>query len=813
MGWRRLLSRLVPGLLMAAVAAPMLPSTPAYAAAALPAGLNFGVGNEPGDLTWMTSSGVPWRYRYTYLAGGVNTGNGWETWNTPAGQYATYYMQESTAHGYLPVFSYYELLQSTPSAGADESERDFSNLNNASTMNSYYSNFVLLMQVAHSFGGQVIVQVEPDLWGYLEQRANGSPASLTASVQSSGHPDVAAIPNTAQGFADALLHLRDLYAPNVLLATHASLWATMRDIGSDTDPTLDPNVVADQTATFLNGAGLATNAYGSTFDLVFNDVADHDAAWYGSTAQWWDRTNATLPNFSRWLSFMTRLHADTGKPLIVWQVPAGNQFFLTMNNTDGHYQDNRAEYFMGHTADLAAAGIAAVLFGKANPGQTNVTDDRGDGITNNNGRPTNGYQCSACNTHLSQYADDDGGYIRQAVGAYYATQPAPVAGPGGTYHPIDPVRIMDTRSGLGGHAGPLTASQTVSLQVAGTPSAPAGAYAAVLNVTVTETTAPSYLTVYPAGAVRPLASNLNWTPGATVANLVEVRLGTGGALNFFNAAGQAQLVADLAGWVTSPSATPGAAGLYDPLVPARLLDTRDGTGAARGAVNGGYSVNLQVTGRGGVPATGVAAVVLNVTATDVSLPTYVTVWPEGTGRPLSSNLNPAAGQTVANRVIVRVGTGGRVDLFNAAGAANLVADVNGWYSDGSVAGTGSTFVGMSPYRILDTRDGTGNLGSSLWPGQAAALQVAGRGGVPGMGTSNPPKAVVINVTAAAGSTTSYLTLWPDGAGRPLASDLNWAAGGTVPNLAIVGLGPNGKLDLFSPAGYTDVVVDVVGYLG
>src|SRR3989442_5410860 len=205
-------------LLLAILASIATPSG-AHATVTLPAGLNFGVGNNPGDLGWMTASGVPWRYRYCYLAGGVNTSSGWETWNSPPGQYAAYYMNDSAAHGYIPVFSYYELLQSNPSVGANESDRDFSNLNNAATMNAYYANFVLLMQKAHPFGGQVIVQVEPDLWGYLEQRAdNGSPATLTAAVASSGHPDVAGIPDTAQGFGYALLHLRDVYAPNAALA-------------------------------------------------------------------------------------------------------------------------------------------------------------------------------------------------------------------------------------------------------------------------------------------------------------------------------------------------------------------------------------------------------------------------------------------------------------------------------------------------------------------------------------------------------------------------------------------------------------------
>ncbi len=398
----------------------------------LPPGLNFGLGNEPGSLGWMTSSGVPWKYRYTYLSAGVNTGKGWETWNSPSGAYASFYMTDSGANGYLPVFSYYELLQSNPSTGNDESSRDFSNLNNAGTMNAYYANFALLMQKAQAYGKPVIVQVEPDLWGYLEQRVAGGPASsLSASVNGSGYAGVAGIPDTAQGFAEALLKLRDQYNTNsnILLGIHVSAWGTGIDLATDTDPTVNPNAVADQAAAFIGSAGLTSNAYGTTWDLVFHDVADHDAAWYGDTSHWWDKTNATLPTFSRWLAFMARLHADTGRPLIVWQVPVGNQYFLTMNNTNGHYQDNRAEYFLAHPGDLQAAGIAAVLFGKANGGQTNYTDDRGDGVTNNNGVPTSGFQCNACNTHTAQVSDDDGGFLRIFVGQYYSCGTTPALTP------------------------------------------------------------------------------------------------------------------------------------------------------------------------------------------------------------------------------------------------------------------------------------------------------------------------------------------------------------------------------------------------
>src|SRR6266571_1894425 len=158
------------------------------AAAALPQNmLHFGVASQPTDLSWMTGSGVPWRYRYQYLAGGVNTGSGWETWNSPTGSFASLYMNASSANGYIPVFSYYELLQSSPSTGSNESDRDFSNLNNTTTMAAYYANFKLLMQEAGAFSKPVVVQVEPDLWGYLEQRAAGGAAStLSASVANSG---------------------------------------------------------------------------------------------------------------------------------------------------------------------------------------------------------------------------------------------------------------------------------------------------------------------------------------------------------------------------------------------------------------------------------------------------------------------------------------------------------------------------------------------------------------------------------------------------------------------------------------------------
>jgi hypothetical protein len=426
---------------------PIGPRTTLAAAPALPSDrLHFGLANGPADLGWMTSSGVPWRYRYQYLSAGVNTAVGWETWHDrslPPGQFAADYMAASTTAPatYLPVFTYYEICQSNGAAGpagctGNESAVDYNNLNNTGTMAGYYGNFKLLMQKVGAYGKPVVIHVEPDFWGYMQHRAAGqSAAAVSAMVKGSGFAEVAGIDDTVQGFGWALLKLRDLYAPNAVMAIHASLWASGTDIASDTNPAVNATAVADATAAFLNSAGISNNPFGSTWDAVFNDVDDHDAAWWEATGRinsyfthWWDRRNVSFPNFNRYLAWVTELHARTNRPQIVWQVPVGNQYFLTMNNTCGHYQDNVAEYFIAHPADLFSAGIIAVLFGAGNACQTTYTDAQKDGITNNGGRPTTDTLggCNACNTQVSQYADDDGGYLRLFVGQYYSCTTAPV---------------------------------------------------------------------------------------------------------------------------------------------------------------------------------------------------------------------------------------------------------------------------------------------------------------------------------------------------------------------------------------------------
>ena len=370
--------------------------------------------------------------------------------------------------------------------------------------------------------------------------------------------------------------------------------------------------------------------------------------------------------------------------------------------------------------------------------------------------------------------------------------------PQDTYHPLTPARVLDTRDGTGGVAAqPVGAGGHVDVAIAGHGGVPAsGVDAVVLNVTATGGTKSGFLTVYPTGSSPPNTSNLNWTAGRTVANLVTVPVGANGMVSAFNAAGQSHVVFDVQGWY-GPGSPGTPDGLFNTLAPARLLDTR----TAGGPVDQGQTRNLQVSGRGGVPAAGVSAVALNVTVTDPTTSSYLSVFPAGAPRPATSTLNFVAGQQLANRVIVPVGAGGQVSLYNAMGRVNVVVDVSGWFTDATSGAGGSRFAAIGPQRILDTRYGFGN----VMDGGIATVALADT-------LSLGVTAVVANFTIADATLPSYLTIWPGGTGQPGASDLNYTGGQTVANLVIAGVSAGG-FSIYNCRGAPNLVVDLVGYFG
>lgn len=385
---------------------------------------------------------------------------------------------------------------------------------------------------------------------------------------------------------------------------------------------------------------------------------------------------------------------------------------------------------------------------------------------------------------------------------------APVVEPAGLFHPRPPVRLLDTRYGTGVQPGTVPAYGSVELQVAGG-AVPDDAGAAVLNVTVTEPEQAGYVTAYPSDVSRPTVSNLNFEAKQTIPNHVTVKLSADGRVTLYNgSAGAVHLIADVSGWYVG--GTPNEPGALVPVTPTRVLDTRYGTGATRAAVPAKGKLRLQVAGTGPVPASGAAAVALNVTVTRATGAGYVTVYPGGTTMPYVSNLNFVKGQTIPNAVTVKLGSDGYVELYNGSnGNVHLIADVAGWVRDGTATAPGS-YTALAPKRMLDTRSTT-----AIAPHQTLELMVAGRGGVATVGTS---KAAVLNVTVTEPESTGYLTVYPGyldaplSSERPTASNLNFVKGQTIPNLVTVMTGDDGKVRFYNGSpGTVHVIADVAGY--
>jgi len=239
---------------------------------------------------------------------------------------------------------------------------------------------------------------------------------------------------------------------------------------------------------------------------------------------------------------------------------------------------------------------------------------------------------------------------------------------GKSFTAVSPRRVLDTRIGRGAVKAKVGTARSVTLTIPGLPS---GTSAVALNVTVTNPTATSYLTVYPAGQSRPTASNLNFVKAQTIPNMVIAPVGAGNKVTFFNAGGTVDILADLAGYYA-----PGAGAGYTATAPSRVLDTREGLGVAKAKVGAAREVTLTIPG---LP-TGTSAVALNVTVTNPTATSYLTVYPAGLARPTASNLNFVKAQTIPNMVIARVGAGNTVTFFNAGGTVDILADLAGYYA-------------------------------------------------------------------------------------------------------------------------------------
>ena len=381
----------------------------------------------------------------------------------------------------------------------------------------------------------------------------------------------------------------------------------------------------------------------------------------------------------------------------------------------------------------------------------------------------------------------------------------------GAIVPVTPMRIADSRTSLQ-IPGTVPAFSSVEVQVTGKGGIPVSdVAAAVLTVTAVTPAADGYLTVWPARTPQTFTSNLNFVAAQNIPNTVIVPVGGIGAVGVYNgSAGGVHVLVDVTGYIMGGTST--ADGMFEPVTPSRVADSRVGQ-QIPGAVPASGTAEVQLTNRGGIPGDA-AAVVLNVTAVCPTGSGFVTVWPTGISMTTTSSLNFVAGQTIPNAVIVRVGTGGKVSLYNGSGGAvHLVVDVSGYLRGGNPSKAGA-FGAVTPTRIADSRTPLQLVGA-LGGSGTAELQISGQGPLPATGVA----AVVLNVTAVSPTGGGYLTVWPSGIPRTATSSLNFQAGQTIASTVVVPVGSintvgtAGKISIFNGStGAVHVVVDVAGYI-
>jgi spore germination protein YaaH len=414
----------------------------------------------------------------------------------------------------------------------------------------------------------------------------------------------------------------------------------------------------------------------------------------------------------------------------------------------------------------------------------------------------------------------DGTYMIQVAGVsggatYYAPSAAPFGSwqmsrmaatvdttPSGTYYPITPVRIVDTRYGLGIKGGPLVSGGTQSVLIAGAlAGVPKGAMAITGNLTITAPTSPGYVRLGP--SVSENFSTINFAAGQTRANGVTVGLSSDGKLSVYYygsiAKSTVHVILDITGYfVQDPN---GAT--FVPVSPYRIVDTRYKTSQLYGALPARKVFSFSVSG---VPSNAIA-VTGNATVTGPTGNGYITVAPAilPNIQPPVSTVNFARGETGANNVTLKLAGGKlQVEYWGPVGTyAYFVFDVTGYFLPGL---SGATFVPLTPGRVVDSRTPFG-LSGPLKTGQTGTVTVSGQVSVHPIAV-----AVVGNLTNAKASSSGWMAAGPGPVTNT--STVNFVAKENRANGFTCLLGPGGRLAITfkgTSGSYANVVVDIVGY--
>ena len=378
-----------------------------------------------------------------------------------------------------------------------------------------------------------------------------------------------------------------------------------------------------------------------------------------------------------------------------------------------------------------------------------------------------------------------------------------------TYHALTPARILDSRDGTGGLSGAFSSHVARTFAVWGHGGVPSGAIAVTGNLTVTQQSSLGFLSVGPIAQNNPTSSTLNFPVNDDRANAVTVALSGSGTLSITYAAPTsgptAQVIFDVTGFFTPDMS--GAT--YHALTPARILDSRDGTGGLSGPFSSHVARTFTVWGHGGVPS-GATAVTGNLTVTQQTNLGYLAIGPFAQNNPTSSTLNFPLNDDRANAVTVALSGSGTLSITYAAPTsgptAQVIFDVTGYFTPDA---SGAVFVPLTPGRILDSRDGTGGLSGPFSSHVARTFTVVGHASVPTGAT-----AVTGNLTVTGQTSLGYLAIGPVAQNNPTSSTLNFPLNDDRANAVTVALG-GGTLSVTYAAptlGKTaHAIFDVTGY--
>ena len=413
-------------------------------------------------------------------------------------------------------------------------------------------------------------------------------------------------------------------------------------------------------------------------------------------------------------------------------------------------------------------------------------------------------------TSVSYSVDPNTGAARAgqiAIGAQVFTvnqDGAPVP-TGLRFVPVTPCRVADTRVGTGSFGVPrMSGGETRSIPIpSGACGIPSNAAAYSLNTTVVPAGPLGYLTLWPAGQIRPAVSTLNSLEGRIKANAAIVPAGTSGAVSVFVSA-STDVILDINGYFVP--ATDAANLAFYPVTPCRVADTRVGTGPFGGPILTPAAARTFAVPQSAcsIPANA-AAYSLNFTVVPQGPLGYLSTWPAGQPQPVVSTLNSPSGAIVANAAIVPAGTNGGITVY-ASAISDVIIDINGYFAPPGGAGALSLYP-VFPCRVADTRMATGPLGVPMMVGsQSRDFPLAnGPCGIPGTA-----QAYSLNSTVVPQSILGYLTLWPAGGLQPMVSTLNALDGNITANAAIIPAGTAGAISAYVSAA-TDLILDINGY--